>query len=139
MAKKLQTNTGAHGSMDYLRQRQAMMLKGTKKKDDPTDKKKTARKSIKPRSPKMTKQMRLYAKEVAEFLAKEENEVCIIRSPDCTVKATCVNHKRRRGKNLRNQKDWEPACGPCNSYIENHDQWARDNGHLLSVHKNQDK
>lgn len=97
---------------------------------------KKEQKPIGKRSTEYQSEMRQYKKEVEDYLAKEENEMCLILSPVCSKKATCVNHKRRRGKNLRNQSDWEPACVPCNNYLESHHQWAIENGHLVSVHQN---
>lgn len=96
---------------------------------------KPKQKAVPKRSAAMIKTMKKYGPKVAAYLAKEENEMCLIQSPVCTRVATCVNHKRRRGKNLMNENDWEPSCGPCNLWIENHDAWARESGHLISVHK----
>lgn len=79
--------------------------------------------------------MKLYKPQVKEYLARPDNKFCKIVSPVCTGKATCVNHKKRRGSNLRNEKFFEPSCAPCNGYIEMNVQWAMDNGHLISVHK----
>jgi len=93
-------------------------------------------KPIRKRSDKMKQQMKEYKPKVAAYLAKHENQICLIQSPVCRKKATCINHRRRRGANLLNEEDWEPSCTPCNLYIETHDAWARENGHLLSVHKN---
>lgn len=101
----------------------------------PKDKK--PKEAIAKRGEKMKDEMKEYKKEVKEYLAKEENEICLIQSPVCTKKAVCVNHKRRRGKNLRNQKDWEPSCAPCNNWIESHTAWAVENGHLISPHIHQ--
>jgi hypothetical protein len=91
--------------------------------------------TIPKRSDKMIEEMKQYKPLVANFLSKPENSICLIQSPVCTKKATCVNHKKRRGKNLMNEKYFEPSCGPCNNYIESHTQWALDNDHLISVHK----
>lgn len=65
------------------------------------------------------------------YLAK--NPVCAIQSPVCTQKATCVNHRAGRGvKQVLDQATWQPSCAACNSYIESHDAWARENGHKIS-------
>lgn len=87
------------------------------------------------RSEKMKEEMKLYKPQVKEYLARPENEYCKIKSPVCTGKATCVNHKKRRGSNLRNEKFFQASCAPCNNYLESNTQWAMDNGHLISVHK----
>jgi len=91
--------------------------------------------SLKKRGEKMMDQMKLYKPMIKNYLEQPENKVCLILSPVCTVKATCVNHKKRRGKNLLNQKYWEPSCFHCNGYIERHPDWALENGHLISVHQ----
>lgn len=93
------------------------------------------RKEIPKRSEKLKDEMKEYKKEVKIFLSRPENEMCLIQSPVCTKKATCVHHKKRRGKNLRNEKYQEPACEPCNLYVEEHPKWAYENGHLISIHK----
>lgn len=89
--------------------------------------------------PKRSKKMKGVIKEVKKlyeiYLAKPENQICLIQSPVCTKVATVVNHKRRRGANIANVKDWEPCCPACNGYIENHTSWAVKNGHLISAHK----
>lgn len=84
------------------------------------------------RSEKLKGEMKEYKKEVVEFLARPENKYCRIKAEGCQKLAVTVNHKRRRGKNLRNQKDWEPSCYPCNSWCESNDFEARQNGHLKS-------
>lgn len=87
------------------------------------------------RSGKMKDEMKEYKPKVKAFLAKPENQFCHIKSPVCKGKATCVNHRKRRGSNLLKEEYWEPSCTPCNGYIEENVQWALDNGHLISVHK----
>lgn len=89
------------------------------------------------RSEKMQEEMKLYKKQVTAYLSKEENQICLIQSTVCKKIAVAVNHKRRRGKNLRNEKDWEPCCAPCNLYIEEYPEWAIENGHLISPHIHQ--
>src|SRR6187401_2626133 len=76
------------------------------------------------RSEKMKDDMKEYKPIVTEYLSRPENQMCQIKSPVCTKKATCVNHKKRRGKNLTNEKYFQPSCVPCNNYIESHSQWA---------------
>lgn len=101
----------------------------------PTGKK--AAKPLSKRSEKMEAEMKLYKEQVKVYLEKEENKICLIQSPLCKKVAVAVNHKRRRGKNLRNEADWEPCCAPCNTYIESNVGWAVDNGHLISPHIHQ--
>lgn len=57
---------------------------------------------------------------------------CIINSPVCTKATECVNHIRGRGIYLLDEGTWEASCRACNSYIEVHDQWARNHGHKKS-------
>lgn len=112
---------------EFLKHRQALKLESV-----PVEKKKTG---LKKRSEKAKIEMKEYKPMVIEYLSRPGNQECQIKSPVCTKKATCVNHKRRRGKNLMNEKYFQPSCADCNFYIENHSQWALDNGHLISVHK----
>jgi hypothetical protein len=112
---------------DYLKNRMALKLSAV-----PVEKKQGG---LKKRSEKMTAEIKQYKPMAAEFLSRPGNQTCKIKSPVCTKKATCINHKKRRGKNLMNEKYFEPSCGPCNNYIESHSQWALDHGHLISVHK----
>lgn len=114
---------------DYLQKRRELKL-GIRQPDE-----KKPAKPIEKRSEKMIAEMKLYKPQVKAFLARPENQDCQIKSPVCTGKATCVNHKKRRGGNLRNEKYFQPACGPCNGFIESNTQWALDNGHLIPVHK----
>jgi hypothetical protein len=90
---------------------------------------------IKPMSDKTRELYKTYEPRKKAFLARPENQVCLIRSKECTVKATHVHHKKRRGVNLVNERYWEPCCKNCNTYVEQHVEWARLNGHLLSVHQ----
>ncbi len=92
-------------------------------------------KGLRKRSEKTAELMKTYKPRVKAFLARPENEVCLILSPVCTVKATAVNHKKRRGINLLEEKYWEPCCPRCNNWIEQHPDWAIQNGHLISVHQ----
>lgn len=93
------------------------------------------KKPIAKRSEKLKGEMKEYKPQVQAYLAQPESQACKIQSPVCTQKATCVNHKKRRGLNLRNEQFWEPSCSPCNGFIESNVKWAMDNGHLISVHK----
>lgn len=111
-----------------MKQRLALKL-GTRIKA-PAPKKPIAR-----QSEKMKDDMKEYLKLREAFLAKPENKMCQIKSPVCTKKATDVNHKRRRGSNLSVVEHWQACCKKCNSYIEQNDAWAREHGHLESVHK----
>lgn len=85
------------------------------------------------RSEKLKGEMKEYKKEVVEFLLK--NKLCKIKSPVCTKIAVTVHHTKRRGKNLRNQRDWLPCCIACNGHLEENDFEARQNGHLKSKYQ----
>lgn len=114
---------------EYLKKRQELKL-GIRQPDP-----KKEPKPMPKRSEKMKQEMKSYKPMVKEYLSRPENEFCKIKSPVCTGKATCVNHRKRRGSNLLNEKFFQPSCSPCNLYIEENTQWAIDNGHLISVHK----
>lgn len=137
MAKKLQTNTGGQGSMNYLLQRRNLKNKaphGKKEKEDAQDQaRKEKVKNQKPiahRSKKLAKVMKEeYIPLVEAFLAKPENQQCQVNSEVCTHKATVIHHAAgRTGKALTNEKDWIPSCGPCNIWIEGNDAKARQMG-----------
>lgn len=65
----------------------------------------------------------------------KEKQECEIKSPVCTGQSTCVHHTAGRGmENLMDMNTWEAACDPCNLYVEEHDAWARENGHKISKH-----
>lgn len=66
----------------------------------------------------------------------KEKPICEIKSPVCTSEAACIHHTAGRGmSHLMDTNTWEAACSACNLYVEEHDQWARDNGHKYSKHK----
>lgn len=83
-------------------------------------------------SAKRTVENRKYSTESKEWLKSRPK--CEINAPGCTLIAVCVNHRKGRGKLLRNQRFWEASCAHCNIYIESHDEWARQNGHKISRH-----
>lgn len=106
------------------------------KKENPPVKKKFYR--IKQRSKKGAKTMRKLNKKYGPYL--EKNPVCAIQSPVCTYHAGTVNHKAGRGKDeVLDETTWEPACYPCNGYVEIHDEWAQQNGHKISRHTTKDQ
>lgn len=87
--------------------------------------------------PKKSKAMKMSDKEYNkfkdEFLSRPENQVCNIQGPGCTIKATCINHRKRRFKDTKmNEEFVEPSCWICNLTIENNHAEAKQTGHLLS-------
>lgn len=63
----------------------------------------------------------------------EKKPICEIGSPICTQASECIHHTAGRGvAQIMNMKTWKASCDACNSYVEKHDQWARDNGHKVS-------
>lgn len=89
-------------------------------------------------TPAQRKEKRKLKKAYEIYLAKPENRLCNIQADEgCTIQATVVNHTRRRGQNVMNEKDWEPSCTNCNNAVETKDAWARANGHLKSKFNNQ--
>lgn len=91
---------------------------------------------IKKVSDKAKKEAPAYRKFVAEYLSRPENKLCKIKSPVCSKISTAINHKKRRFKETKmNEEFIEPCCSECNIYIEQHDAWARERGHLLSKFK----
>ncbi|MGZ5302518.1 MAG: hypothetical protein ACXWDO_00250 [Bacteroidia bacterium] len=94
-----------------------------------TDKKPKAPKPI---APKRAVQNKLYEAKKAIFFASHKK--CEINSPECNKDAPLhVHHTNgRENERLLNVDYWMAACDYCNSYIESHDEWARENGFKLS-------
>lgn len=62
--------------------------------------------------------------------------VCRIKSPVCTHKADVVHHDSGRGADkILDQSTWVECCAACNSYVEQHDNWAREKGFKKSRHQ----
>lgn len=90
-------------------------------------KQKKLRTPVRKVSKKMAKINREYSKLSKKFI--EENPSCAIKSPDCTGVTQGVHHPYGRlGDHLMKVEEFIPACNPCNTYVESHDRWARDNG-----------
>lgn len=87
---------------------------------------------IRPRSNKLSKEMELYKKEVAEFI--KPGDQCELNIKDiCRGTASCVHHlKGRIGKLLRDKRFWKKSCFHCNGAVEIKDAEAREAGHKLS-------
>lgn len=90
---------------------------------------------IKKATKKRAKANRVYDKKAREF--RKANPICAIRSPACTGATECVNHKKGKATPalLIDERFWEPSCFMCNGYIEDHHEWAEENGHKISRHK----
>lgn len=85
------------------------------------------------KSEKMKHEDKVYKKFVAEYLSRQENKRCNIQGPNCTVIATCINHRKRRFKDTKMNEEYiEPSCFACNSDIESNHTEAKETGHLLS-------
>lgn len=61
---------------------------------------------------------------------KWEGQICQIRSPVCTTWAQGYNHPggKENLEKLLNVENGQVCCNPCNTYCEDHHQWAVDNG-----------
>jgi len=90
-------------------------------------------KQIAPRSEKLKEFQKEYVKIVKELL--KENNVCELRTPDCTGIAQGLHHMKGRGANLLNRKYLKRSCNRCNLYVELHPQYALDHGLSISKHK----
>lgn len=74
-----------------------------------------------------------YLPAAKEYIKK--HPLCKIKSAVCTGKSQHVHHlKGRIGDMLTDKKYWMPACDKCNSWLEQNDLWARQNGFKLSKH-----
>lgn len=67
---------------------------------------------------------------------REDNPLCEINGPGCTVKTECVHHSKGRiGELLTDVKYFMAACYPCNLWVETDDAAARDRGFKISKFK----
>lgn len=108
-----------------LREIQELKAKGLLKKESPVIK---PQKGIQKRGEKMKAVVEVLKKLYPLYLKKRPK--CAINSPVCTKISTCVNHTEGRGENeILDQSTWEPSCQNCNLYVEEHHEWARENGH----------
>lgn len=109
----------------YLLERRQKAL-GTK--IQPKTKPKTP---IKRETPDMAKLHRQYRKMVAEMIVADKR--CEIKSPVCTKIAQGLHHKQKRSKkNLLDRANVVRACNACNTYVEEHSEWALENGFTIS-------
>jgi hypothetical protein len=90
---------------------------------------------IKPFSKKRRCVNREYQKESKKF--RQDNPECAIRSPVCIGETQGVHHKKGKAsvELLMDKRFWLPSCNPCNTYVEEHDAWARENGFKESKFK----
>jgi hypothetical protein len=62
---------------------------------------------------------------------------CRIKSVVCTSAATIVHHlKGRTPKVILDEHYWCEACPSCNLYVEEHPDWAMENGFKISKFDN---
>lgn len=72
-----------------------------------------------------------YRKESKIF--REENTECKVNSPVCIGVTQCVHHtKGKIGALLNDKRWWMPSCFPCNGYVEDHSEWAKENNKKFS-------
>ena len=81
-------------------------------------------------SKKMASKLHEYRKLRLAFL--QEHKYCQIALDCCTVSATDVHHKMRRGKHINDVTTWMAVCRNCHSYIETHASMAREKGYILT-------
>jgi hypothetical protein len=111
---------------EYMRQRRERML-GIKPPEE------KAVKPIAKKSAKRKTEEKEYKKIVAEMLKADKR--CELLTPACTKVAQGLHHMKKRGANYLDRKYLKRACNACNVYVEQHPQYALDNGLSLSVHK----
>lgn len=86
-------------------------------------------------SEKRKKANKVYREIVKEILSKDKR--CKIKAPGCTGTAQGLHHIIKRSpKNLTDKENLIPACNHCNSYLESHDAWGREQGFVKSKFKN---
>lgn len=70
---------------------------------------------------------RQYSKLIRPFI--QSRPLCEIKSPVCTVRTQGAHHPAGRdGDKLLKLEECFASCNACNSYVEAHDQWARERG-----------
>jgi len=86
---------------------------------------------LRPFSKKRADINKVYSVEAKKF--REENPLCRINSPVCIINTQGVHHVKGKAtvQLLMDKKFWKPSCNPCNGYIEDHSQWAQENGHKI--------
>ncbi|HRQ17738.1 MAG TPA: hypothetical protein PL085_11725 [Agriterribacter sp.] len=105
---------------------------GAAKKNDEeekkeTEKKKQTTKKIAPLSKKRQKLQRVYRKQVAEALKKDNR--CKVKSPVCIGVANGFQHiEKRSAKNLTDKKNQIPCCAACQTWIEENPKKAIEMG-----------
>ncbi len=101
---------------------------------------------IKPVSEKRREINKVYEPRAKAF--REANPRCVINSPECRNREAEPGKRTTEGVHhvqgkvttdlLLDESLWLPACNRCNTYIEDHPQWAYANGFKLRTHSNPD-
>ena len=95
-----------------------------KLQDQKNSKKAKKRYRINPISKKRSKEQKIYAAKRIVFLAKKENQVCVIEG--CNKKATTIEHLIGRiGKNYLDETFWRPCCLKHNLELENNPELSK--------------
>ena len=96
----------------------------------------TVRKPIPSRSPKRSKEERLYAGKRIIFLDKFP--ICQVHLPHCSTESTDVHHRMGRvGELLLKEEFWLSTCRQCHNYIELNPAWAIEKGFSLLRNSNE--
>ena len=122
--------------MTYLEQRQQLKLTGKPiaKVSKGVPKEIKVKKEIAKVSPKMKIIKAELKRQYPLFLAA--NPLCGIKSPVCTVQATCAHRLQGRGVNeILDQSKWMASCAMCNLWVEEKHSEAEAKGFKLSRHK----
>lgn len=108
----------------YLLYRRQLKLEGK----PPAEKKP---RKIKQYSDKRAKLNRQYSKESRPFW---KEKMCEIRSPVCSGRPECINHKKGKATSelLMDKTYWQASCFRCNNHIEQYHKWGIENGHKVS-------
>lgn len=77
-----------------------------------------------------------YKKIVAQMASTGKK--CEIKSPVCTKVMEGLHHMKKRGKHYLDRKFLKRSCNPCNRYLEEHPDWAMENGHSVSKFKKEE-
>jgi hypothetical protein len=92
-----------------------------------------APKKINRESEQRKKDNKEYKKIVIEKMLQSKN--CEIKSPVCTKRAEGLHHMKKRGAELLNKKYLKRSCNPCNQYLEEHPNWGKEKGFIISKHQ----
>lgn len=101
------------------------------------EKKTVKQKRIQKVSKKRTEIQRKQLTPLKKQLIKKHGDKCMVKSPVCIGHPCYLQHNRGRigDDNLTNPENIILSCNPCNTFIEDNPQWAKERGFKLTKHE----